>query len=220
MWHIDRMRRAIEIWEMINSNDLTGLKRYITCCPQAENVRGSKAPKWIYDSHPDFRGVATREATTAPGRFSQTIDPVLDLFTPGDVLMPASFLLQRWINEHLREHTAPQLLYELKTGKRVLRIVPVNLLGAMWFQFAQAVDSHREYRTCKECGKWFEIGTKGYGKNINRVFCTDKCKSKDYRKRKDEAVRLRSAGKNVAAIAKELGTSVDKIKKWTTKRKG
>jgi hypothetical protein len=212
MRHIDAMRRAVEIWDMVEARDLRGLSRYIQWIDE----------KWIYDSHPDLRHLNTREALTPPplGRFSKLIEPALDLFKPGDVLMPASFLAQRWINEHLRGQVAPQVLYDLELGKRVLQIIPDTLLSAMWLQFAQAIDGNRKHRACRECGKWFEISTEGTGFRVNREFCSDPCKSKDYRSRKSEALRLKSEGKSVAIIAKALDTPADTIKKWTTKRKG
>ena len=57
----------------------------------------------------------------------------------------------------------------------------------MWLQFAQAIASKRKYRPCKECSGWFEVSTDDTGKRINREFCSDPCKSKNYRRRKAEA---------------------------------
>jgi C4-dicarboxylate-specific signal transduction histidine kinase len=55
---------------------------------------------------------------------------------------------------------------------------------------------------------------------MNREFCSDACKSRNYRDRKDKAQRLKAQGQTVAAISKELDTPAATIKNWTTKRKG
>jgi hypothetical protein len=148
------------------------------------------------------------------------IEPVLDLFKPNEVLMPASFLVHRWINAHLNGKATPRLIYHLDLGKRVLQIIPDNLLSAMWLQFAQAIDGNGKHRACKECGKWFEISGEDTGFRINRVFCSDPCKSRDYRKRKEQAQHLKAEGKSFKDIAKELDTDIETIKKWVAKRKG
>jgi hypothetical protein len=168
-------------------------------------------------------GLESWEKAVPPGPIGQSVTPiapVLDLFKPGDVSTPASFLVQRWINDQLKGHGSPQLRYDLKLGKRVLQIIPENLLSAMWLQFAQAIDGNRKYRARKECGRWFEISTDDAGFRVNRVFCSDPSKSKDYRGRKQRAQQLKVEGKPVKDIARELATEVETIKKWVAERKG
>jgi hypothetical protein len=209
---IEEMRRAVEVWRLVDARDRVGLSRLIR----------RKNELWIYDSHPELRDVETPEAFAVPppGRVSEKIDPVLDLFTPDDVFTPAEFLVQRWINQHLKGRATPQLRYDPDRGRRVLQIIPESLLSAMWLQFARWIDGDRKFRRCKECGEWFEISTKGDGFRVNREFCSDRCKSKDYRDRKQRAQRLKTTGRAVKDIARELDTDVETIKKWVTKRKG
>jgi hypothetical protein len=133
------------------------------------------------------------------------IDPVLNLITPSDVLMPASFLVQRWVNRHLEGNASPQLRYDVRSGKRVIQIVPENLLAAMWLQFAQAIAGNRTYRACKECGRWFEISVEGDGFRINRLFCSDACKSRDYRRGKREEADNKARGKKASRTTKRKG---------------
>jgi hypothetical protein len=190
---ISAMRRAVQLWDMAETRDVDGLSTLI---------RPGKT-SWVYA---DAAGSVAR------------MEPVIDLPQADDVVAPASFFVQRWINEGLEGSAAPQLRYEPETGKRVIQLVPGNLLSAMWLQFAQAVSGKKRNRTCKECGRWFEISTDEGGFRINREFCSDACKSRDYRKRKDQARRLRGEGESVARIAKQLDTDVETIKKWTSKR--
>jgi hypothetical protein len=227
MQQIDEMRRALAVWDKLQNLDADGLSHFIRW-QDAEYLADGRtrtlAPGWVYDSHPDlppFRVDPRRSVPPGPGRTSKFIEPVGDLFKKGDVLMPALFLLQGWVNNHLKDHVAPRLLYHLDQRKEVLRIVPHNLLGAMWLQLAEAIDGRKKYRTCKECGTWFEISAKQSDhRTARRVFCSDHCKSRDYRLRKDRARELKSDGKSVKDIAKELDTNVETIKKWVAKRKG
>jgi hypothetical protein len=223
---IDAMRRAVALWDMVEARDRDGLARHIRWqeakLPDDDGA-GRVEAGWVYSSHPEAPTGPSRrgkEALPSPRRFRRLIDPVLDLFSPGDIFTPASDLIQRWVNEHLDGQVNVRVVYDVKTSKRVPRIVPRNLLSAMWYQFLQAFTSSRKYRACKECGKWFEISTEATGFRINRLFCGDPCKSKDYRRRKEQARELKTAGKTVKEIAKELDTDVDTIKKWLRKRKG
>jgi hypothetical protein len=227
---IDAMRRAVAIWDMVDRRDAAGVARFVRWeeAEYAEDGRTeTKAAGWFYDSHPDLPSPQVdlrKGAPTHPGRFIQMITPVLDLFKPGDVLAPASFLVQRWINEHLKGKAAPCLVYHLDLGKRALQIIPNNLLSAMWLQFAQAIAANKgyaDYRACRECGKWFELSHKQADhRTVRRQFCSDPCKSRDYRRRKERAQQLKAEGKPLKDIAKELDTDAETIKKWVGKRKG
>lgn len=201
---IERMRQAIRIWDWFTTGDTENLSHHIQW-QDAEYKEDGRTPKkaagWTYDSHPHL----PKDQVPAPLRSFRVIEPVLDLFKPGDVLMPASFLVQRWINDQLREHAAPHLLYDLRLGKRILQIIPDCLLTAMWLQFARAIEGDKEFRACKACGRWFDISHRqADGRTRRREFCSDACKSKDYRRRRDRkmsdprghARKLRDAGKS------------------------
>jgi hypothetical protein len=226
---IDEMQRAVRIWDMLQARDVAGLSRYISWQEGGERIlRPDLFPVqveqgWVYDSHPDlppFPVDPLRASPPPPGRSSQMIQPVEDLFKPGDVLTPAMFLVQRWINDHLKERVSPRLLYHLEFGTQVLQIVPNNLLGAMWLQFAHTIAGNKKHRPCKECGKWIEISSEEDGRSARRMFCSDPCKFRDYRRRKERAQLLKAEGKPIKVIATELDTDVETIKKWVTKRKG
>jgi endogenous inhibitor of DNA gyrase (YacG/DUF329 family) len=134
--------------------------------------------------------------------------------------MPATFLVQRWINEKLEKNASPRLLFNPDLGTQVVNIVPHNLLGAMWLQLAEAIAGNKQHRPCKECGKWMEISTEEDGRSARRLFCSDACKSRDYRRRIERARQLKAEGKSLKVIANELESDVDTIKNWVAKRKG
>ncbi len=62
-------------------------------------------------------------------------------------------------------------------GRPTLRIRPRSLIGAIHLQFAQAVSTGLDIRTCDHCGKLFEIG--GTGRTRKARFCSDRCRQ-DY----------------------------------------
>lgn len=109
--------------------------------------------------------------------------------------------IQSSINRKLDQHAAPRLLYDPDQGTMGLRIVPKNLLGAMWLQFGEAIDSTRKFDRCKQCNSWFAISK---SERTNRLFCSDACKSKHYRKRKERTIELFSAGYSVEEIVRQL----------------
>lgn len=62
-------------------------------------------------------------------------------------------------------------------GRPTLRIRPRSLIGAIQLQFAQAVATGLDIRTCDHCGKIFETG--GMGRTRKARFCSDRCRT-DY----------------------------------------
>lgn len=61
------------------------------------------------------------------------------------------------------------------TGVWQLQLRPPTLLDAIWLQFAQAITSNAELRTCGHCGKWFEAG-QGSDRRAGAKFCSDECR--------------------------------------------
>jgi hypothetical protein len=181
---IREMHRAVSMWDMVRAKNSAGLSRRIIWKPGRQ--------MWCYENDPD------------QADYWKMIEPVDNLFTPGNVLIPASFLVQRWVNKKLDGATSAQVLYDADRARRVLRIIPQNLLGAMWLQFAQTIDGNRQHQGCKHCNRWFEISSEETGFRVNRQFCSDACKSKDYRKRKASTAQAK----------------IETTKKRTIKRKG
>ena len=92
----------------------------------------------------------------------------------------------------------------------------------MWWQFARAVCGEVQYRQCKNksCGKPIEIGKDTSKRFIKtREFCSPACKQQDQRARVKLAKELKSHGKSVNQIAKQLDTKPKVITNWLTKKK-
>jgi hypothetical protein len=196
---IEQMKMAARAWDMLVAKDWRGLSEYLT---RERNTQG-----YVSRPGPRVKGV-------------QWLVLLADPSNPADVMSAASQFVAHVINDNLGRSVSPQVRYDIENGKHDILLVPQSLLSAMWLQFAQAVAGGLKYRACKECGKWFELSTDDTGFRVSRVFCSDPCKSKDYRKRKEQAQRLKAEGKTVSSIAKELGTDPETVKKWVAKRKG
>jgi hypothetical protein len=222
---VDTMKRAVTLWEMVQARDKRGLSQFIRWEDAEEFTVHDRIMKkeagWYYDSHPERTPFPKDPfSVPPPGRFTLYIESVPELFNQTDVIMPALILVQRWINTHIKEQVSPRLLYHLDIGTQVLQILPHHLLSAMWLQFAQSIAGNKKQRACKECGNWFEISSEEDGRTKRRMFCSDPCKSRDYRRRKEKAQQMKAEGRPVKEIAKELDTDITTIKNWVSKRKG
>jgi hypothetical protein len=103
---------------------------------------------------------------------------VFRLFRPGDVYLPAMYFVQSFINDSLEDRVAPRLLWD-EDGKPRIYDVPKGLIGALWIQFAQAVEDDKRFRSCLTCEKFFEIPRRG-GQSA-KMYCSARCKMKAYR---------------------------------------
>lgn len=93
-----------------------------------------------------------------------------------------------------------------------MQTMPTNLLGALWVQFGQAVAENKQFRSCAACGKWYEIAPPFNRKS--RDYCEDACRSRAYRERKDQALRMAASGKSVKKIAEVLESTVATVEGW------
>ena len=69
-------------------------------------------------------------------------------------------------------------------GKIVRILVPINLIHAMWLQFAAHVESPAKLLRCQHCGKWFRVGT-GTRRRESSKYCAPACKQAAFSARKE-----------------------------------
>ncbi len=126
--------------------------------------------------------------------------------------------LRSVVNARLGSHTRVALLYTQDTSPRSvgLSMVPKNLLGAVWLQFARAVEGKDRFQRCPVCNTWFRLATTA---KATTTFCSAACRVRDLRHRKDTAVRLRKRQVPVATIATRVRSSPDTVKKWVREAK-
>ena len=120
--------------------------------------------------------------------------------------------LEGMFNLHL-QHVQPRTTFEIVRRPR-LAYAPLTLLSAMWLQLVLALADDKQFVACKFCRRLFEVSTSPTGFRTHREFCTDSCKTKDYRRRKREALRLAGEKKPVREIAKQTNTKTATIRQW------
>jgi hypothetical protein len=95
--------------------------------------------------------------------------------------------LQRAVNQRLRDHAAPRLLWQTADRSNLgLYIVPSSLLGALWLQLARAVEKGRARRRCKACKGWIELT------RTDREYCGPACRVAAQRRREGQGRRQRT----------------------------
>jgi hypothetical protein len=88
----------------------------------------------------------------------------------------------------------------------------LNLNQFMSWQMYISLIKGRRFQQCKACEKWFQLSP---GVNrADRATCSPSCRFTLYRRRKQHAFQLREVGWSIKRIAKEVGSTVDKVKQW------
>jgi hypothetical protein len=207
------MRLAVDLWESARQGDADHLGRMISWTPDGTGVSINTHPDLQLRQAPQ-RPVYVHRAVIADERLDREI---LARFVPGNPIGPALHCMQGLINEHLHHRASPRLLWEPTRDRLGLYIVPEGLIGALWLQFARAVERDAQFRQCTECTTWFEVAP-GRGR-ADKQFCSTACRTRAYRKRQAEAVRLQGEGRSLDDIARELDSDPDTVRGWI-ERKG
>jgi hypothetical protein len=130
----------------------------------------------------------------------------------GEWKRPAQIWLEDLVTSWLTDLASPVMSRNWKRNTAHLAVQPHSLLGAIWLQFANAIQHHKFPRTCPECGRAFEVAP---GTNrSDRVTCSDSCRSKALRVRRERARQMYVDGKTIKAIAGELGSEAKTVKGW------
>jgi len=208
------MRLAIDIWEAARNGDVGRLERVISWTEDGSGIRIHSHPELTTGQLPDPPARVERGwiASTHLG------DDVHARFVPGDLVKPALHYVQSKVNEKLKGRASPRLLWDKKRERLGLYIVPDGLIGALWLQFARAVERDSRFRQCAECGIWFELapGTA----RADKLYCSTPCRTKAYRKRQVEAVRLHGEGRSIDEIARVLESDPDTVRGWIERKLG
>jgi hypothetical protein len=122
--------------------------------------------------------------------------------------------LKRLFDRNL-QHVQGRLGFD-RAKEPKLMLEPLTLLAAMWLQLALAVTGEKEFVACKFCHRLFEISTEQTGFRSHREFCSDSCKTKDYRKRKRTALRLATSGVPLGEISEKTATETATVRSWLT----
>jgi hypothetical protein len=202
---IAAIRRLIHIWEAAKNGAETELSKTIAWREDGVYFinRGSTLPS----SPPEMECFA--------GRYLR--EELLTVLRPGDFLGPARWFVQVSINRQLdKYHVRPSLLWDSAYKRLDLNLVPRDLAGCLWLQFARAVEGDKDYRQCAHCRGWFEVGGSRAAR-ADKKFCSPTCKASAHRAKHEEALRLFSAALPVTEIARRLGTDLNTVKGWVKK---
>jgi hypothetical protein len=202
---IEALREQVDVWDLVRHRDLQELARRV---------------RWRDNLPPPGE---ERLVTVYPGSYpvdprSERLGGERDAFDPADIIGPALASIQVNVNQHLSDRVAPRLLSIPRLGEMRVFLVPNDLLGALWLQFALALAGEKDHQQCARCGTWFEISPER--SRPDRVFCSTACRSKAYRRRKELARELHAAGKSFKEIAAELGSKAQQVKKWVASTGG
>ncbi len=165
---------AVKAWTAIQDNDRAYLKRVIKWKQKPRTAVNYKDSRTFADGH--WNKTAVRLKDTHPDGSALKY---------GDLIWPAYRYIQDRINAALKDSAAPRMLWD-EYNELKLYLVPGNLLGAMWLQFADAVSYHLEYRHCDWCSKPFEVSR---STRSDRKYCSHSCRVSASRKRTREARR-------------------------------
>lgn len=90
--------------------------------------------------------------------------------------------------------------------------MPSTLLSAMWLQLSLDLTGVKKFPQCKRCYERFEVSADVF--RSHREFCSDVCKTLDYRRRKQTAWQLKAQGLSLADIATGSDTKVATVRRW------
>lgn len=222
------MRAVVALWDMLKARDLAGLEDCFSW-QQDNHIHYQPRAFWL---QPDWTAEEKiQELPEEPSWFEgEDIVAADPTFLTHDgwsrdrfrhqrdvVLIEAALLaIETITNRFLPGGVSSRILLDLKTGRPVLRHLPDSLDGVLWLQFAEAITAGKRFRTCKQCGKWFEIPLRG-ARNT-REYCSNACRSMAYRGRQERAWQLHAAGKTPKEIAAELGSTAAQVKKWISSK--
>ncbi len=101
--------------------------------------------------------------------------------------LAARYVLHDLIDRGLKSRVSPTMHVPEQQIASEISFKPNGLIGALWLQFALAVDGNTEFDRCTQCSEWFELGP-GSGRPDKR-YCSDACRMRAYRKRKAAATK-------------------------------
>jgi hypothetical protein len=207
---IRTMRFANMIWEMLGERDSDDLVGHFIAW--RKDAAGPSAVQ--FDSH-----ARLAQGKSPPAPEVRIVEPIVTreesewfarCLKGGSVLL-ARLGLERLVNRRLEGQLCATFALD-PSGQMGLRVLPKNLLQAIWLQFGLAVSEDRKYRQCAVCQTWFELSPELA--RTNRRFCSIKCKNREYRNRQEQARQLHGEGMEPREIAKKLETTVAVVKGW------
>ena len=165
---IAEMGSFVALWESIANRDTAGLNQVISFNEREQAI--------MYRSSVSLPRRGTRRALWR-GRRLDIDSPSGGPCPRGDLIESASYILADALSDKVRLYAGlPTVAYERGCFRN--RVVPKNLIGALWFQFASAVVRRAKFGQCAHCGGYFECRSEGggQGKRAGAKYCSDTCR--------------------------------------------
>lgn len=134
-----------------------------------------------------------------------------------DVAVEAMRAIQEIVDQNLAGRVNARFLAQEASQIPKVTLQPQSLLGAIWLQFAAAVDARKKFASCQHCGAPFEISLAQTGKRSDARFCSDRCRVGYHRDRIERARGLRSKGMSPSKIARELAAPIETVRGWLSR---
>jgi hypothetical protein len=202
------LREMVAIWDMVQQHDLRALGEVFVWRPRCVYYRGTPEMRaWPHQAEGAFQSDAS----------NAYLDQIMDLvdkslISKGDLIHPATIWVLANVSANMRRYNGPALVWDPRRKQIVWQDISINLLGFIWLQFGQAVCARKQPRRCSVCGRWFDVSHGG--NRTDRETCSNTCRTRVYRQRQERAREMRVEGKHVRAIAKELGSDLETVKRW------
>jgi len=157
-----------------------------------------------------FNTIATIAQDSQPGSL------LAQWLAPGhhEADVAALQVLARLVEQHLQDHVASRMRPSEGPLSLKLSYAPRNLLGALWLQLAFAIDANKNFVACTYCGDHFELSDDRRSQRSAARYCGAACRVNAYRERVAQAQKLHAQKMSYREIAKQLGTTTERIKKW------
>ena len=114
---------------------------------------------------------------------------------------------------------SPRLVWSPSGKGFEFRYAPRSLISAIWMQLALSLSDAKTFRQCPICDRIIEVSKESTGARTDATFCSDKCRSQDYRDRKKLAGQLKKKGWKIPRIAKEVGSKQETVRGWLKAKK-
>ncbi|SRR6266700_1472979 len=155
-------------------------------------TKGELVTEWLGECQALMKAVQLWDAIRSRDqRCLETLSRTADAPVPESVeliyksdLKPAATYLQGIVNARMAAlKIQARVVWDLDRALLKNALVPEDLLGALWADFALAIGENKgqeSYLNCAACGIFFESGLR---KRSDARYCSDACKSKAYRRR-------------------------------------
>jgi hypothetical protein len=202
---IQRMQLLLNLWDAAKEGNLDALDRRVRWDGQKVNlIEDANGTRWEF---PDFMPAAG--ATKHGARLQKWLRG----FKPWEPVHSVLEYVAYMVQGELQHRIWPKMHYDSERAQAQLQIAPLNLLAAIWLQFAQEISQGREHKNCAACNKAMEIAHDNSSRKSKR-FCSDACRTRAYRRRREKALELYALGQSHKKIAKAVGSSEVKVRSW------